>query len=375
MDCKRFEELLIEFIENQLVSSDMVAVKKHLSECSNCSREVEEYKEFRRMLNEEIALEPSSETLARLSKAARDAVKRDRIPFWKKWLYSPILVPALGSALALFLWISYGKDSPDLFFNVKSRYSTDVMAKKVPSDQERNMPIAVEPALEDPKTVQPLVSSKKRPSVIPKGSEFDSGIEDEAPGVPPSAELRAGELKETDKISDYKAETFTGSVDSGALDKAASESTTQEELAKKHELAGALSEEQVGRNLEHEERKKEAQLYSSARDPYQEKLDLALKQQREGDCETSIKTSEELLKASPPPPAALIEETYLSLAECYERGGDWDRAILNYQNLQKAASEQARFAEDKIEDIRQKASLFRAKELELGNIKKESQTQ
>lgn len=376
MDCKRFEELLIEFIENQLVSSDMAAVKKHLSACPNCSREVEEYKEFRRMLNEETALQPSSETLARLSRAARDAVKRDQTPFWKKWFYSPILVPALSSALALFLWVSYGKNSPDLFFGVRNRHSTEVMAKKTPSGQEPNVQIAGEPALEDFRPGQGRALSKKLSPVIPRGSELNSGIEAAPPGVAPSAELPAGEVKETDKISDYKAETFTGSVDSNPLNNPGSEPSTQEEFAKRQVLAKELSEEEVvERNLEDEQRIKEAQLYSSPKDSYQDKLDLALKQQREGNCGASIKTSEDLLKASPPPPNSLMEKAYLSLAECYEKRGDWDRAILNYQNLQEAASEQARFAEDKIEGIRQKANLFRAKELELGNMKKESQAQ
>jgi hypothetical protein len=63
------------------------------------------------------------------------------------------------------------------------------------------------------------------------------------------------------------------------------------------------------------------------------------------------------------------------LAECYEKRGDWERAILSYQNLQEAASEQARFAEDKIEGLKQKANLFKAKEFKSGSAEQNQKTE
>lgn len=376
MDCKRFEELLIDFIENELDSSEMQAVKKHLSICSYCSREVEEYKEIRRMLDEEIPFKLSSEALAKLSKAARDEVERDKTPFWKRWFYSPILVPVLSSALALFLWVSYGKDNLDLFSRGKNTYSTEVMAKKNPAAQEPNLPIAGEMALEDLELGQGRILSKKPSPVIPKGSGVKGGIEAAAPALAPSEELPAKELKETDKTSDNKAEAFTGSVESKHMNEPALEPPTQKEFVKREVLRERQSEEKIVEgSREDKQRIKEEELYSNLGGFYQNKLDLALKQQREGNCKASIKTNEELLKTSPPPPNSVIEKAYLSLAECYEKRGDWERAILNYQNLQKAAFEQARFVEDKIEGIRQKADLFKAKELESGSAEQNQKTE
>jgi predicted anti-sigma-YlaC factor YlaD len=375
MDCKKFEELLIDFIENELDSSEMQAVKKHLSFCSYCSREVEEYKEIRRMLDEDNLSKPSSEALAKLSKIARDRIERDKTPFWKRWFYSPILVPVLSSALALFLWVSYGQNNLDLFFTDKNMYSDEVMAKKRPSALEPTLPVAGERSLEDIELGQARILSKKPSTAMPKDSEVKSGIEASAPALTPSEELPAKELKETDETADYKAEASTGSVDSSPMNEFASEPRTQKEFAKREALTELQSDEIVEGSHEERQRIKEGELYSNLGAFYQNKLDLALKQQRERNCEASIKTNEELLKTSPPPPNSVVEKAYLSLAECYEKRGDWERAILSYQNLQEAASEQARFAEDKIEGLKQKANLFKAKEFKSGSAEQNQKTE
>lgn len=363
MDCKRFEELLIDFIENELDPSEVEAVKKHVSICSYCSREVEEYKEIRRMLDEEIPFKPSSEVLVKLSKIARDRIERDKTPFWKRWFYSPILVPVLSSALALFLWVSYGQNNLDLFFRDKNMYSTEVMAKKIPSAQEPNLPIAGERTL-DLELGQGRILSKEPSPVIPKGRGAKSGIEAAAPVLAPSDELPAKELKEIDKISDLKAETFAGSLESKPINEPLLQQPTEKGFAKGEVRMERQSEEQiVGETRDDKQRIEEAELYSNLGDFYENKLDIALKQQREGNCEASIKTNEELLKTSPPPPNSVAEKAYFSLAECYEQMGDLDNALVNYQNLGEIATEKADFAKNKIEGLEQKISFLKAREL------------
>ena len=54
---------------------------------------------------------------------------------------------------------------------------------------------------------------------------------------------------------------------------------------------------------------------------YSGDLQLAQRQQAEGNCEASIKTNEALLDTSPPPPADVQAGSYKSLAECYEKTG------------------------------------------------------
>src|SRR3990172_6995532 len=117
---------------------------------------------------------------------------------------------------------------------------------------------------------------------------------------------------------------------------------------------------------EDKERSKEAKLYAYRESAYNEQLNLALKQQNEGNCEASIKTNEELLKISPPPPDSVKEKAYLSLAGCYEQKGDFENAIINYNNLQVVATVQTTFARYKIEALRQKITFLKAKELKPG---------
>jgi tetratricopeptide (TPR) repeat protein len=124
---------------------------------------------------------------------------------------------------------------------------------------------------------------------------------------------------------------------------------------------------------EDKEKSKEAKLYAYRESVYNEQLNLALKQQKEGNCEASIKTNEELLKASPPPPDSIKEKAYLSLAECYEQKGDWYKAISSYNNLQEIAPKQTAFAKDRIEALKQKINLLKARELRLGNTPEEGQ--
>src|ERR671925_445930 len=110
MNCERFEELLIDFMEEEIDPSEREEVKNHLECCPYCSKRLEDYMKIKRVFNEETLPQPSAQVLSRLSKIARDEVERDKTPFWKKWFYSPILIPLLSSALALFVWFSYSQN-------------------------------------------------------------------------------------------------------------------------------------------------------------------------------------------------------------------------------------------------------------------------
>ncbi len=371
MDCKRFEELLVDFVEGELDNSGIEAVKTHLLTCSSCSREVEEYKEIQRMLSEESIPQISSEVQARLSKAARGELTKDTPPFWKRWYYSPILVPIFSSALAFFLWVSYGQNNIDFLPPDRDVYSTEVMAKKMPASEEPSSPALGQSASEEVGSHPGRAFSKKTSPIIPKASALKS----EAQVAPlPAAPSESEDLKgamETDKTSEFEAQAPEASLKSRELNEPLRQDSPRQEFAKDEMLkAGDEKEERLEINRSDER----MLLYSDPHDDYQSKLDLALKQQREGNCDASIKTNQELLKANPYPPQNIAEKAYLSLAECYEQKGDLDLAILNYKNVQEAAFDQAHLAKEKIEILERKTGLLKAKELEPSGVGESQKT-
>src|SRR3990170_9121451 len=139
MNCERFEELLIDLMDNEIEPSDREMVKKHLMTCSYCSKKLDEYQEIRRRFNKESLPQPSPQVLATLSKRAKQEIAKDKSPFWKKWFYTPILVPVLSSALALSVWIYYGQKNID-YSPGETIYSRDTIARKVPVAEQQNIP-------------------------------------------------------------------------------------------------------------------------------------------------------------------------------------------------------------------------------------------
>jgi len=80
-------------------------------------------------------------------------------------------------------------------------------------------------------------------------------------------------------------------------------------------------------------------------------LNVALNQQKAGDCESAIITNENNLKNSPAAPEKIKEQTYLSLAQCYEQQNKYAKAIENYNYLQQVAPTQKIFATKKIQEL------------------------
>ncbi|MGH7889710.1 MAG: zf-HC2 domain-containing protein, partial [Thermodesulfobacteriota bacterium] len=374
MDCKRFEGLLVDFVESELDNTEIEAVKTHLLACSSCAREVEEYKEIQRMMVVESIPQFSSEVKARLAKAAREGLAKDRTPFWKRWFYSPILVPVFSSALAFFLWVSYGQNSIDLLSTDKDIYSTEVMAKKIPAAEQPSSQALGESTFENVDSQRGRTFSKKTSPIVPKASVLKSEAQvAPLPAAPSeSEESSIKRMIEADKTSDFKAQALEGSLKSRELN---------EPLQKNSPIQDFVNDEMSKVSAEKEQRVEKNRgdegmlLYTNRNVDYQSRLDLALRQQREGNCDASIKTNQELLKTNPYPPKNIAEKAYLSLAQCYEQKGELDLAILNYRNVQEAAFDQAHLAKEKIESLERKTGLLKAKELEAGEVEESQKTE
>src|SRR3989304_1430001 len=388
MNCERFEELLIDFMDNEIEPSERELVKKHLAACPRCSRRLEEYQEIRRIFNEETIPQPSPQVLATLSNRARQEVAKEKTPFWKRWSYSPILVPLLSSALAVFVWIYYGQKNIE-YSPGETKYSREAMAKKVPMAQQPNIPVSGNKVLDKIESEKRAILSKpleRRSNVPGSGEKILEGIESKAGSVlsskpysissqasgkretiqeessspleaaPVQEQVAEKDLKETGKTS---GDVASASLEDKSMNEPAPITPAKTEEGSLGEVEKLVEQE----TREKKEKSKEAKLYAYRESAYNEQLNLALKQQNEGNCEASIKTNEELLKISPPPPNSVKEKAYLSLAECYEQNGDLENAISNYNNLQVVAPVQTTFAKVKIEALRQKITQLKAREL------------
>lgn len=317
MNCERCSELLIEYIHGGLSLGEREAVAAHLGGCVECVREFEEYAEIRRVVSEESPLpEPSREVMAALSRAARDEVARERRPFWKRLPLSPILIPALTTAIALMVWFYYGQGGGDYMDTV----SRNVMARKM-KEQDSSMDTAGQAAPEMRREYP--AEAESSPAMSERGAA-DEGM----PAAPPAdvyslSDEAPGASTDTEEDSDVKGEAFT------------------ETAVKKSLPARPMTQTES--------------LSAGAANDYSGQLRLALRQQTEGDCDASIKTNETLLQSSPEPPGYVRAQSYRSLAECYEKQGKLDLAVVNYTQLREVSPEESSFAESKITAIRQKS--------------------
>ncbi|MDA2918567.1 zf-HC2 domain-containing protein [Desulfobacterota bacterium AH_259_B03_O07] len=364
MECKRIEGFLIDYIHDDLGPAENELVRRHLLECQDCTKKSKEYEQISKIFEEQAQTQPDPKVLDNLSKIARDELERNNPPFWKRWFYFPILVPALSSIIAISAWIYYENQnliySPDETF-----YSRDVMAKKIPLNEDPNLPEIQEETVSNLESRSGRVlSDRPNPASLPDTGK-KSRIQEEAINTDETAPVKEmiarRDVKEVDKSSEYKDDLFD-KFETKPLNRPVPKQDTaaEDESIEVGMLAEGTLEEKADQEFrEHKGKTQRAGSYSSSESTYKYKLNLALKQKKEGNCEASIKTNEELLKASPPPPDSVKEISYLSLAECYEKEGEWENAIINYRNLQKAAPDQTDFAKEKIKYIRQQTRLLK----------------
>ena len=315
MNCERCSELLVEYMDGGLGPEERAAVAAHLSGCEECRREFEEYAEIRRVVTEESPLPaPSEDVLARLSKAARDGVAQGKRPFWKRLPYSPILIPALSTAIALMVWFHYGHDGR----NIMDTASNDVLASKMK-----------EPAKGYDTTGQAAPEMRREYPAVAESSPAlgEGGASDEvkaaAPAAPPEEET--GSLMDQPPV--------------GQMGSARAKKTLPGSETEKSEETRTVSESAVE---------------DTGKD-YAGLLRLALRQQTEGDCDASIRTNEILLQSSPEPPGDVQAQSYRSLAECYEKQGKLDLAVMNYTQLGRVSPGDSGFVNSRIMRLRDKS--------------------
>lgn len=315
MKCSECGELIIEYMHGELSPGDRARVEAHIETCADCMRELEEYAEIRRVVKAETSLEPSPAVLDALSRAARDEAPPVGRPFWKKWNYSPILVPAVSAAIALSVWFFYGHQNFDM--TRSDSITSEVGAAKLNKSKEMN---------------EMAMPSGERDEM----SDVDGGKETSVKEYRAEARAPARASEEMYRTSDTPVE----SLEQETVELSKTDRKEGREL-----VDSATPDRQENVTVQ-------SRAALSTVELQKKQLDTALTQQMRGDCLDSIETNRKLLDSEPGPPAEIKGASYLSLAECYEKLGNDEEAIANYKNLQRIDPEQAPFASSRIQEIR-----------------------
>ncbi len=461
MKCEKVEELLIDYLQGEMEPSENKLVEAHLQSCQICSAKFSEFKEIRGAFQSEILPEPSRKVLETLTIKAKQDLNKEKISFWKKWFYSPVLIPTLTTALALMIWIDYKDGNQPQFDDNAEIYSREVKAEKIPSGKFADKDLALEGSgrtqIEEdssglkqnlkslitnravgerrrneisnapPASTEVLPEAQPRldndelsatvrgSSDIPSPSNFgavnkiesyrDSKNFESESGRPVVASRGREVAAEADYYHKPMSKGKSQIVAADALDKPKqgnikpeihAENTKKDDdgfgfsigtkvIAKKMpRSSGDLEEDQVGlyekrdgnelpseteliisekvRSTEKKEKiaknKLEDARFTKIDSPkditdknYLRQLNVALNQQKAGDCESAIITNENIIKNIPTAPDEIKEQTYLSLAQCYEQQNKYAKAIENYNYLQQVAPTQKTFATKKIQEL------------------------
>jgi hypothetical protein len=211
------------------------------------------------------------------------------------------------------VWFHYGHDGG----NIMDTASRDVLASKMK-----------EPAKGYETTGQAAPEMREYPAVAESSPALGEGaasneVKAAAPAAPPQ--------EETSSLMDRAP---VEQADSARAKKVTPGSET--EKSEQAEILSQTAAEDAGKD-------------------YAGLLRLALRQQTEGDCDASIKTNEILLQSSPEPPGDMQAQSYRSLAECYEKQGKLDLAVMNYTQLGRVSPGDSGFVNSRIMRIRDRS--------------------
>ncbi|GJM17075.1 MAG: hypothetical protein DHS20C13_24020 [Thermodesulfobacteriota bacterium] len=348
MKCEECSELLVDYIHNELGPEVNGTVKEHISSCMKCSRELKEYTEIRMAAQGEALPEVSSEVLSKISKAAKGNLQQNKKAFWKKWSYSPILVPALTSAIVLSVWFYSGYDGVNMSPEVLS--NRDAPSLKAPIEAMEVQSDNVGGIIEDNTEMEERIVVEQK-----SGSALNDNITE------PSENPQTFSYEQPPHISDSPP---SESQDQANLEFAEPKRSKQMAFPQTQDakpLAKSKSEASPKQNVFMDSFEQEESESANLR--MQNDKPLVAQKKKGDECDVSITTNEAIVNSTIPVSKAVQKESYKTLAECYEQKRDFDRAISNYMNLQQVAPEESSFANTRIQDIRNR--------IRLGQIRKE----
>lgn len=346
MKCQECSELLIDYLHGELSPELNETVGSHMSNCSKCSIEFEEYAQIQKAAQVQTEPKVSSEVIENLSKAASDKIRKVRTPFWKKWSYSPILVPTLTTAIALSVWFYYGEDAVNLGPVEKEQVVLEMKTNTV-SESDTGSSLTDEQIETDNTLGKAQVnapSSSKSTNKALKQSQTHTPEQLPDPAVEPNNYSRGKfnqEAEELTELDSYQPQERAqqSQVKVKALPQEPNNSDDQEKVE-----IGLVKE-----NLQREQ------------------FEASPRNIADRDCEESIRINEAIINSANAIPKRVQKRSYITLAQCYEQKGNYDKAIANYIKLEQIAPEESSFANSRIQEIKNTMRLEQGQQKQLSD--------
>ena len=82
MNCERFEELVLDYINGNLSDQEKAEFLTHMDDCAKCSEVYDHYNSIRSMLESEEEILPSERVLKDIGEYAKNSLKNENPSFF-----------------------------------------------------------------------------------------------------------------------------------------------------------------------------------------------------------------------------------------------------------------------------------------------------
>ena len=393
MNCNKFEELILDYIQDNLDEKDNVEILSHKNICNKCSELYNQYFSIRTVLNQNDDITLNPDLLENIKTIAKKSVEKERKSFFKNLFKSPVLVPAFGMAIALIFVVNHGQDYLRNKTVVDETATNSVVEDKI---EENISQVILENSdrengnrFEDGKSIKPNQDLDDLGAMVGKNISLEPKVE--KPLAKKSKkderqrrkiEVKGGGLRyENRDIGDKKSLSSKDGIESDSPLKNQPKLLENEPITSEKEILASretrveikkessLGQEAVSENeinisnkpsVKTEVKKRESEALSSPAVAASKKVDVGYfrKQidqvtllQYTGNCADSIKEADKLLNSDPQPPIPIQQSVFISKAECYEELKDYKNAIETYRKLEAIDPEKKAFISRKITEL------------------------
>jgi len=345
MDCKKFELLIVDYIDGQLDDDIAEVCMTHLSRCADCRQLNEDYKSIRGEIKKSEREAPPEHVLESVREYGREHGIIKEVPFYKKWLSSPVLVPAFAVAVTLIVVINTGDDYFKSETAVKEVTSGAGNTARVENDKNTERDEQLTAAQDSPGSPPgELLYSRKDVSRAEDGQDPSTGdvYESEAGGA---ALIRDKETTDKYKAAGAERQPYENTEERAQ--------PTDKPIHKRKDLmnsylAAGQGDKQESQASAAESREGEPVEYTY----YKRQLERVTLLQYQGDCGESVRQAEKLIRSNPPDPVK--RNAYIPQAECYEEMNEYRKAIGVYMKLREIDPSMSGLISGKIKELTRK---------------------